>query len=103
MALVSVNVAIGGGGNATPTSYILFSDTTKTSADITTALGLAGGAHDSTPELNTIQTDVNALATASGGHVHVVWDNTKCTTKNQMRSALQAVLAMIDAGSLLTG
>lgn len=102
MAIASVNISLVGGGNAMPGSYIVYADPTQTNADITAALAVAGGAHNSTPELNTIQTDVNAM-TSVAGDVHVVWNTATCTTKNQMRNALRVALAMIDAGSSLTG
>jgi len=101
VALDCMNITLGG-GTATVTSRVVYADPTQTNTDITTALGLAGGAHNSTPEITTIQTDVAAMVAVTGD-VHIVWDTTRCTTKNQMRTALRTALAMVDAVTTLTG
>lgn len=102
MATDCLNITIAGGGNPVLGSRTVYADPTQTNADITTALGLAGGAHNSTPEITTIQTDVTAM-TAVTGDVHIVWNTATCTTKNQMRNALRLAIAAVDAVTTLTG
>lgn len=67
-------------------------------ADITTALGTAGGSHDSTAELTTIQTDANTLVLAMQSDVSVVWDTATITKRNQLRAALRKALAAVESG-----
>ena len=106
MANAAVQVTIGQslGGGAYSSSVKGFSrpDTATILTDITTALGAAGGSHDSTAEITTVQTDVTVLLGTLNADVVVMWNTTNVTTKNQLRHALQQALRAVDGSNLLT-
>lgn len=104
MALKAVNIKIGqsigegrysatnaGGSLPVPTLTTLL-------ADIAAAIAAAGGSHDSTTELTTIQTDANALVLSQTADVSIVWDGTTITKRNQLREALKLALKAVDSG-----
>lgn len=73
-----------------------------TQTDITTALGVAGGAHDSTPEITTIQTDNVALKAAINGNVVILIDTAVVTTRNMLNIALEEFKRAMLGSNLLT-
>ena len=102
MALQTVNITIGQSlGGGLYSSTVIgggVSDTTTILADITTALGLAGGAHDSTPELTTIQTDAVALTGSLTGDLSITWNDATITTRNALRAGLLKALEAVNGG-----
>lgn len=102
MALAAVKITIGtslangdydpsvGGASVPDIATIL--------TDITDALAAAGGAHDSTPEITTVQTDAVALTDAITGDVVVIWDDSTITHRNQLRAALRRALLAVEGG-----
>lgn len=74
-------------------------DKTAVDAAVATALGEAAGDHDSTPEIEAIETAVAALtATPGTGDVTLVFDNEVITSQNKLKAALAAIFEEAKTG-----
>lgn len=105
MALVSINCTveeISGQQRASADPGALpVASLTEVDAAITTALGVAAADHDSTDEINDIQTAVDALELGITGDIAVTFDRSTITTTNQFDAAVKAArAAAVDAGIL---
>lgn len=116
MALAALKITVGqslGGGvyntsvqaGHAPDNATILTEIATALTDITAALAVAAGDHDSTPEIETVEVDVEAielsataLTTLLGANVTVSYDAEVVTTKNQLRAALRAALQAIESG-----
>lgn len=75
-------------------------DTTAVDAAIVTALEDAAGDHDSTPEIEAIETAVADLAggVATGASASFVFDNSVINTRNELKAVLDAIFEQAKSG-----
>lgn len=108
MALAAVNITIGSAlsentfNSSLASRSLPLADPTALTAAVDAALLAAAGDHDSTPEIEDIQTEVAALALGIPADVSIVLNTETITTRKQLQYALKVAMDRIAGSDLLT-